>query len=648
MSQILFLLIFCQTFTSCLFELKHLPDYDRVVRQSLTECVVNAATRFFKAGESIFYSLPLCEVESTDPPSAVLDRLMLAALTQECKWSLFVKNVSFSDHSRGQVVHKPTHYIIQLRNQTEFLKNIDTLKHYNNWNPLAKFLIIAPVSENPRKLATVIMKKLWEVHVVNGVVLLPDRWDTTVFNAYTWFPYQQGNCGDDFDKVVLIDSCSFGNSTQFVNWYPDKIPKKFNQCPVKVRMVEWPPYIIGVPNGTWSNSTNNSNRGIEVNLLDLIAEIFDLRMFYYYSDAPLNWGEIYENGTATGNMKYLLDEIDDISIGCYGKTTRRAIFFQDTFYLSDSLVFCVPYSSYGLRFESMFRIMKPGAFVLTLFIYSILTGLMWLTSSNDWTCYQNLDNCMINTLCTLLGLPVSHRPKSEKVRIFMAMLMVYSFCLITAYQTLLDSALTDVSNKQRITTVKDVIDRGMDIYGVATTSRYFATDGSNPRTNKVNGAILKRWKNCNNIRKCLDYVAFRRDTAVCLSRLFTEYMINSYKTKKKDPLIHCFEKSVVSLPISILMRKGFQLYERFNLFIARIVASGFILKWERDILRIRYENLTSAGVDVTSHDTTTHLDFNSLKPLFFLWSIGCGSALIAFLFEIIFYKWTTITKLCFA
>ncbi|XP_044260082.1 uncharacterized protein LOC123008376, partial [Tribolium madens] len=323
--------------------------------------------------------------------------------------------------------------------------------------------------------ASGIVKKLWGVHVVNGVVLLPDHENPTVFNAYTWFPYSDGNCGTNFSQIKLIDSCSFGRSTK-VNWYPPKIPNRFNQCTIRVRMVQWPPFVINIPNGSRSGPPRGS-RGIEISLLDLVAEFANVRMLYHHDQVPDNWGNVYDNGTITGNLKYLYQEIDDIAIGAYAKNMKRSLFFDDVLYHHyEKLIFCVPFKTLNSKLESLAGIMGFGALVLTFVFYLMVTIMSWLVSRHDYTHYQKIDTCAVETYQILLGLSVSLQPRSTKVRFFIAMLIIYSFYVVTAYQTLLVSALANSSTKQEISTIDEILARGLDIYGLKTNTRYFNSD----------------------------------------------------------------------------------------------------------------------------------------------------------------------------
>ncbi|KAJ3641582.1 hypothetical protein Zmor_028084 [Zophobas morio] len=635
MSHTLFLIIFTQTFTLAFLKLNPFPEEDRQVRESLTMCVKDAAQRFFKNGPTIFYSLPLNEVNSNQTSSTVLDRLILFELTKNCQWALFVKNLTLDDRSTDQGMYKPNYYIIQLRDKEEFWVNLNILKTYTNWNPHAKFLIIAPrLVEKPRPIATYIMKTLWKIHVVNGVVLLPDKNNKTLFHAYSWLPYKDDNCGEDFDRVNKIDSCSFGKTADFVDWYEDKIPKIFNQCVVKVRVVDFPPYVMQVPNGS-------TNRGVEINLLDLVGEVYNLHMVYYSSQTSLDWGNIFDNGTITGNLKHLYDEDDDVSIGAYAKTMTRSVIFEDTFYHYESLVCCVPYSTRNTKLQTVTKIMGVGAFLLTLIVYVTVTALMWVTSKDDLPCYKNFGSCTMNTFSALLDLPVSALPRTSKVRFFLAMLLLYSFSIVIAYQTLLSSTLASGTNHQTITRIEDLLDTSMNIYAINNTSRYFATDGTYRKTNKINAAILKKWVNCKNPHECLNLVAFERKAAVIFPRLFTEYIVDSYRTPENDPLIYCFDKSMVSYPLVIMMRKGFQLFDKFDVLISRIVNSGFVQKWEREILRTRFENFTSSG-EVPNGNKEP--DFDSLKHIFGVWGIGCGVAVVVFVLEVVYYRWVNKEK----
>ncbi|XP_044260077.1 uncharacterized protein LOC123008371, partial [Tribolium madens] len=199
-----------------------------------------------------------------------------------------------------------------------------------------------------------------------------------------------------------------------VNWYPPKIPDRFNQCTIRVRMVQRPPHVNYVPNNSWSG-TPDGIRGIETTILDLVAEFANIRMYYHYDPVPENWGNVYDNGTITGNLNYLYQEIDDIAIGAYAKTMRRSLFFDDVPYQRDGLVFCVPFKTLNLRLKSLAEIMGLGVLVLTLFLYLVVTTMSWLVSRHDYTHYQKFDTCVIDTYQILLGLSVSLQPRSTRI-----------------------------------------------------------------------------------------------------------------------------------------------------------------------------------------------------------------------------------------
>ncbi|EFA11900.2 hypothetical protein TcasGA2_TC004057 [Tribolium castaneum] len=436
----------------------HIPPSsfeEKQITQSLTQCIYNAVKLFLEKGETIFYFLPLSESVT------LLDQVLLPQLTHEFFWSLVVKNVTLDE---PKIAQKPTFYIIHMQNQREFSETINILRSSQNWNPFAKFLVITGSTlTKPRQVASDVINKLWKYHIVNGVVLLPDHLNPTVFNAFSWFPYHGGNCGTT-NQIELIDSCSNGSSTKVVNWYPPKIPIKFNQCTIKVRMIQWPPFVINIPNGSWSG-TYTHLRGIDISLLDLVAEFANVRMFYYEDQVPHNWGDVYDNGTITGNLKHLYHELDDITVGAWAKTMRRSPFFDDVQYYHEELVFCVPFETVN---SSLGEIMGLGTLGLTLLLYLMVTTMSWLVSGQDHAHYQKFDTCAIATYQILLGLSIRQQPTSTKVRFFIAMLIICSFFMGLAYQTFLVSALAKGSTRQEIGTTEELLNRGLDIYGVKT------------------------------------------------------------------------------------------------------------------------------------------------------------------------------------
>lgn len=217
------------------------------IRKSLSMCIVQACKRYFNSSfETVTFSLPLTEVHRNIISGTVLNELVLPVLEADQRWAFVVKGLKESQ-IKHPYIGKSLSYIIQIRREEEFEENIKRLERFDRWNPHAKFLVVSPtVFSYPYKLAVDVIKTLWNHTVVNAAVLLVDNKNTTNYNLYSWKPYSPHSCGNNFTDVLLIDSCSFGVTSSSADWFANKIPKKVLRCPVKVKYLVWPPFIMGV------------------------------------------------------------------------------------------------------------------------------------------------------------------------------------------------------------------------------------------------------------------------------------------------------------------------------------------------------------------------------------------------------------------
>lgn len=107
--------------------------------------------------------------------------------------------------------------------------------------------------------------------------------------------------------------------------YPPKIPYGQSGCNLYVGAIIWPPNIIGLnlepPVDLYRPETNL--RGVEIKLMNVIAERLNLVPHYYVYGIEENWGNIYSFELATGIFGALADWEIDVAIGTITLTESR-------------------------------------------------------------------------------------------------------------------------------------------------------------------------------------------------------------------------------------------------------------------------------------------------------------------------------------
>ncbi|XP_017778387.1 PREDICTED: uncharacterized protein LOC108564028 [Nicrophorus vespilloides] len=563
--------------------LESLPD-DLSERQSLAECISKASDIYFLENEIITLSLATSTADYMKSP-LVLDRLLLYELFNKTKWSILVKkpNQIIKVKSIHSIEYKKSdYYIIQIRTLQEVDQDLDHLKHHPSWNPHARFMIISVTYFNHRMSAVAaVIKKLWDLDILNGVILFSNNNRSTVFNVYSWFPFANGRCGDNFNQIQLITTCRFGIFDNDNDWFPEKIPHDLNACPFNVRTLVFPPFVMEPENN--ENGSCVFKNGLEIRLLDLVAEVANFTTKYSISGNLNDWGTIHVKDNTISSL--LIQGKMDLGVGSMSATVDRHFELDWTgSYFLDALGFCVPHAEEKPQWKKLSGIMHGhvwmaiGASIIITIIttYSFSRRCTW---SNEFTTYKTYFGASQKVLAIFLTNSINRLPKTINVRIIISVWIIVSFFLTTAYQTCLMSSLTKPDYEPQIKTISELLDADMELLFVQATKRYFDSEVSTEDSKEM----LRRWKDCPSIDDCLQRTAYKRDSVVVASRLYTSYAESGYKSSDGLPLLYCFRHSIVTFPIVIYMRKGFPLRDRIDKIVDRINSAGFLQQWEKSL-----------------------------------------------------------------
>lgn len=607
--------------------MNNFPD-ERTSRVSLSNCIVKIGDRFLDKGEVISIHLSSTEASKNSTSATVLDRILLFELFQKNHWSVTISNGSAvwsKDFKRTD------NYIIHIRGIDEVGDTLQALQTTKSWNSHAKFFIIsATIYKKPEEVVTYIMKYLWLAKVVNAIVVLVNPKNTTVQHIYTWYPFANGNCGNYFDKAVLIDKCAFGRFERNVDLFAGKIPSKLNNCTVRVRVVVWPPFIMPPSARRGDTDLYEFNSGLEIELMNTIAEKANFEVLYTMSPRQ-GWGEVSTNGTMTGVFLHLFKKRTDIVMGSIALTNQRMEYFDtSTSYIRDSLVWCVPHAQNQPPFQKLSNSMKLDTWCLIIFAYVMFSLTIWSVSSfqnTEGNSYKSLPNVLQNALSILLGMAVKVQPRTSIVRIFLWFWIMTSLVLDITYTTHLISVLTSSKYDTQIQTLSEIFNNNLKILLMPNSLKYF--NGSSWKMQKLMNEFLP----CDNMDKCLHRVAFHRDSAVCVPQLYLEYVFHKYINSNNEPLLYCFHDSVVDYPITMLMTRGYPLKGRIDTLIQWSIAAGFIVLWENRIFGNSWGG-SNADDDDDDDDDTEWMTLTHLYPIFITLAVGHTFALLAFLAEI--------------
>lgn len=620
-------------------KLEDLPD-EASPRLSLTMCVMLGAEEFNVPNKTITVSLSMFEVSSNKKSATVISTILFPRMFAKMKWTFVIFNFTQDDNPKERRgIKPPSAYIIQIRRKNEIILEINKLKSRISWNPHAKFLIMsATVFKEPDLRAQEILQKLSDEMVVSGVVLLPNPKVKNEYNVYTFYPYSEKNCHGNV-TIVKVDSCTYGNASWSSVWFEPKIPSTLNNCTYAVQYIYYPPYTINIKNNTYKTENKYfDNLGIDVNLLNTIAKYKNMTLKYVNSNVPQNWGDVTENGSVYGDLENLNNH-DNIkfAIGGYALTYLRSTRFDiSQSYISDGLVWCTPSVMVDTYLEKMLKILKWETWLAVILVYLTTTFLMWTfgkSIKSESTSYKSYSSSLLNGVSVLIGFSVKSLPRSNTIRYLMALLLLFSFNLDSAFQTYLTSILANNYDDYLYSNVNDIYKANLKMYVLPNSARYFKNYSTK---------LKELWRNCTELQTCLADVAANKTSVLCTPVLFKEYIENSVVSKNNRKLIHCFKQRVTSYPITILMKKGFPLLKNINEAILQLMQAGLVDKWERDILLTKakepaLENLEDDDMEYVN-TTTRQLRLRNIKPAFQILFLGFILSVISFLIEIVIYK----------
>ncbi|KAJ8921511.1 hypothetical protein NQ315_003129 [Exocentrus adspersus] len=609
-STIFFLIVYLNcNLTHC--DTSDLFSRERDIRTSLSQCIIQACKRFFTSNfGTVTYSLPLVEVNKSLVSATLLNQLVLPVLQAEQLWSMLVVNVKRPELVPVEHPRKSLSYIIQIREENEFARNIKKLENSKRWNPHARFLVVSPtVFQNPSTVAMEIIKSLWYHNVVDAAVLLADTNNNTNFHVYSWKPYNRFSCGDNFQDLAPVDACSFGvtTTTTRMSWFGEKIPSQLYKCPIRVKYIVWPPFVM------------------------------DTKPTAQVSHLPSELGgNVDEDFSATKDLKLLKENKVDVVVGGYVKTGHRILFFDASqTYMQESLVWCVPHQPVSKNFKNMLNILQTEVWEVVFVLYLITSICMWFVSVynvKELRYYKFIQNCLLGNYSVLIGGCVNALPKTPQVRYFIGILILLSLKLNILYNSYFTSILSLPHYEEKFGEMEQIYRHNLKTYFLPQYKPFFDAVGDQSKqiNNVPLGLINMNWRNCTHIPTCLGFVITKKDSAICLPRMYKDYLKTNH-TWEHFKAIYCSDQNVVTFPMNFLMRKGFPLYKLFDGVIRKIISAGFIYKWKQDALTDECNDNHREALEVREVD----IKFSNLVPVFYMMGIGYAVATLAFIGEVV-------------
>lgn len=290
-----------------------------------------------------------------------------------------------------------------------------------------RFLII--LTQNTVEL-DLMFELFWRRFIYNVNIMAEDNGSVTM---YTFFPFTNSSeCHKS--KPVKINSFVNGSwSSQ--SFFIPKL-RNFHKCPLKAACYQYGPSAQQTIHSDGSMSLNGS----DIEILKGLAKILNAKLEVELLTAIGSWGQIWENGSASGAFKSIINGDVDICANFYYLSELRSKFMQFTSaYYSLSLMMMIPRGAPYSALQMLLRPFKPTVWIyFTVFILMTFVAVAAIKrrARNVQFIFfdRNINSPIVGMVVIILGGSQSILPRRNFSRLLMMSFVLFCFVLRTSYE----------------------------------------------------------------------------------------------------------------------------------------------------------------------------------------------------------------------
>lgn len=231
----------------------------------------------------------------------------------------------------------------------------------------------------------------------------------------------------------------------------------------------------------------------------------------------------------------------------------------------------------------------------------------------------------------LINHPFLKVPRQNIIRFILIGWCFGCLNLSSIYSSQIVSFLTESMYEKKITTFDDLLNSGLMFGLTKDSAQFFDRELSDQDTVRIfNNSIM-----CRSILSCLNRTAMMRDTATAVSRNYFDYTKSKFKDQGGNFLIRSLDINIVYTPVEFLFHKKFPIEHRINGLMQRIVESGLIDFWRRNVNQNSIADETKLKLIVVNHRIS--LKFTILQDIFLFLFFGWFLATVFLIGEILVF-----------
>jgi hypothetical protein len=268
-------------------------------------------------------------------------------------------------------------------------------------------------------------------------------------NLYTWFPFKLGRCGE-VKEVILLDEWVIEQNGRFsenAHLYPEKVPKNYMGCPIKLGTVGIDPFVIMKENYTPNDgSTAYKLTGLSEEILQLVCQKMNLTTVFLVPSLNIEMDSFVKEVT----------ELDEgLSDVLNGTVPLLPLFVTSSFdatiqYTHVNVKMLVPCPKAIHGTEKLMTTFSLSVWLTMGLVLLLTTAVFWCAGNvpcwyvcNETHTYQSLSHTFQNAWAVFMGVSVPQQPTTSTLRYFFFLYVCFCFAIITVFQALFVSYLVE-------------------------------------------------------------------------------------------------------------------------------------------------------------------------------------------------------------
>ncbi|PSN32136.1 Ionotropic receptor 594 [Blattella germanica] len=507
------------------------------------------------------------------------------------------------------------------------------LKNMVIWNARAKFILIVAMKKiskySSNTVALQICRLLGNWNIINIVVMVPNFNNETFYSSavdlFTWFPYNNGTCGE-VENVVMVDQWINNTLREGSSFFPMKIPKKFNKCPIKIAALGIEPFIVSVDNYTHNKDNGNiyNFRGITAEYPLIALDRLNVTVHTEMVSNDVTFENILEVTGGLVGGKY------DVLVGPMPWLAAALMVDLSFPTINLNVRFQVPCSLPVPHMQRILKTYQVSVWLSTL-LTLVISGFVFYLSAKihkfeESFTFKSVLNCLCHSLAILLGVSVPELPKTRVLRIFFFIYVCYCFSISTVFQAFFTSYLVEPGYGKPLRTFEDLLNSGFTFGFLDALTAVTATIDINEIY------LFKERETIDDFENATIRIITKGDLSMVSATQYSIFIANKMGIDDISKTICFLDDDILTLKLATALPKGSPFLRSLNHYIMRGFEAGFLQKYWS--LFTQSLILANRGQFKNVSSDYLVLNLSHLSPAFMVLLMGFPLSFIVFLLEI--------------